>query len=272
MYEDDVRHNISTAEQISLLEQSAFGVAIQGEAHIEGDNSYVSDRAMLVASLGLNIASNNPLLPRLLGSAPSQEAVVDKGDGYWVGGSLVYDRNLSTLCGRSMEATLRQSSTPEAAAAHRQSAVDLATHFMETHTYTSRFANMAILMDGLASGVGGSDLMRVLKADSLSCNDAVVHQADQCLCDADLEAYRALIDGSRKKGMSEMGVPSMWGKQGSEGVAGNVQRGDLAQLEEENARLGSILRNKAKHDDQLQFRGAGVHRQHGKRFSQAEAH
>lgn len=113
---------ISEKKRTDLVETSAFGVALQGAAHLAGDQSYLADRALFVASLGHLVVSNNPVI---------QHALRGFEDLF------VYSKDVGTLCGTA-------SIKARTVKPHRR--VELITHIAEHHTYASRFADIANLL------------------------------------------------------------------------------------------------------------------------------
>jgi hypothetical protein len=117
---DNFEKLVSTAESHALVRQSAFGAAFQGAAHMDGYNSYISDRAMLILSLGQLLVTNNPAIRRLLGS--SDPAVLEL---------IVYSPNISQLCAMGQQAASKQREPGNRRAEVRRR---LATQ-MQQHTY-----------------------------------------------------------------------------------------------------------------------------------------
>jgi hypothetical protein len=156
---------ISNKRRNSLVEYSMFGMALQGEAHLAGNNSYISDRALFSASLGHLVVTNNPVVRYALHGFEDLYA---------------YSPHIELLCGIS---------SAKAGMVQPQRRAQLIAHIAEEHTYVSRFADIAkmlVLLSLNATATGGSGEPGISN-----------HQNKLAWC-AELESTRALTKGLPK--------------------------------------------------------------------------
>ena len=127
---DDAR-NVPSAERDEMMRSSSFAVAVQGALHLTfngkplGTKSYIADRPLLAASMGMLVASNN-------------EAVVSLFSGFR--DSIAYHPNASELCRVGAQVAEERLRHGEDEA--RRKGDMLAAHMAQSHTYVSRFADM----------------------------------------------------------------------------------------------------------------------------------
>lgn len=134
--EDDVRE-VPSAERDALIRASPFAVAVQGDAHLRGEQSYIADRALLAASLGQLVVTNNPAVVTLLKDFPSM---------------VVYSANATELCGMAhakAHALAKQQATRE------QQSHEMAAFVREHHTYLSRLADMTEMLRSATASAAG---------------------------------------------------------------------------------------------------------------------
>ena len=120
---DDVRA-VPSDERDRLVQQGVFAVAVQGSLHLRGSQSYIADRALLAASLGMVVATNNEAVVRFLSNHSE---------------SVAFHPNASDVCAAGLE---RAAMRHKAADGGHAASHDLAG-FMLDHTYAARLADMA---------------------------------------------------------------------------------------------------------------------------------
>ena len=122
---DDVRA-VPSDERDRLVQQGVFAVAVQGSLHLRGSQSYIADRALLAASLGMVVATNNEAVVRFLSNHSE---------------SVAFHPNASDVCAAGLE---RAAMRHKAADGGHAASHDLAG-FMLDHTYAARLADMAAM-------------------------------------------------------------------------------------------------------------------------------
>jgi hypothetical protein len=133
----DSQHVAVPSQQHEQFTQGSWFVpCVQGAALLDGEQSYIADRALLAASYGTPIATNNPAVFRLFQRFR---------------GTVLYDHNLTSLCSKAAE-SFRATQTTAAAADSRGS---LMQFMQEHHVYTSRLRDMLFMFQDLeAEGAG----------------------------------------------------------------------------------------------------------------------
>ena len=120
---DDVRA-VPSDERDRLVQQGVFAAAAQGSLHLRGSQSYMADRALLAASRGMVVATNNEAVVRFLSNHSE---------------SVAFHPNASDVCAAGLE---RAAMRHKAADGGHAASHDLAG-FMLDHTYAARLADMA---------------------------------------------------------------------------------------------------------------------------------
>lgn len=135
---DDIR-NVPSDERDALMRASAFAIAVQGGSHLMrrgkalGVRSYIADRPMLAASMGLLVASNNAALTALLSDYPDSVAFHENASELCRVGAEVAERRLREEGARREEGTKSRGS-------------QVARHMADAHTYVSRFADLTDML------------------------------------------------------------------------------------------------------------------------------
>jgi hypothetical protein len=153
LVESDDARRLSSAERDNLMATSAFAIAVQGRSHLRGRTSYIADRPLLAASMGLVVATNNENVGRLLSDFNV---------------SVAFNENASELCGTASAHAARRLAA--GAQQEQTAAQDLARFMKERHTYLSRFADLT----GMLVAASSSESTRgdVAAADRLSSGDS----------------------------------------------------------------------------------------------------
>ena len=127
---------LSSERRDKFVEISRFGLALQGMGHLAGNDSYISDRTLLAASLGQLVVTNNPVIQSLLRGFE---------DLY------VYSPHLETLC---------NSANMKAKKVQPKRRAQMVSHIAERHTYASRFADITKMLVHLSSNFNISDISK----------------------------------------------------------------------------------------------------------------
>ena len=114
LHEDDVR-SVTDFERERMMSESTFTPVLQGAIHLNGEHSYVADRLLLGAAMGLHLATNNPIARQVIGAE-----------------HVTYAENVSELCALAVRER----------GGHAASRTALRMRVMRQHTYASRLVSL----------------------------------------------------------------------------------------------------------------------------------